>query len=419
MPVFCNDGGMVRCIAIGLLVCFSCFAAPVDVEQRAAHLRTVLRQADDAYYNRGEPIMADETYDVLREQYEQLVSDYPDLPALSKVGAAVAESRLRVDHTRPVLSLKKAYTNEEVEAFLEECGREHIYCVEPKIDGLTVVLRYRKGRLEQAITRGDGHSGMDVTAQIMVSDCVPTVLKEAPEVLEVRGEVFFTFAAFDALNVRRLAAGQEPLKSPRSGAAGTLRLLDLSEVAQRGIELRIFEMIVPDTEPTTHINALAKLWSRGLPTIESHAVPGSEVMRTLAELNKKRTAYPFPTDGVVIKLDDRALYENMGSTERFPRGALARKYRAVPVVTKLLSIEWRWGDTGRITPVAHFEPVVVDGATLQYASLHSLDHLRALDLMLNDRIQVIRAGGSVPEIIGLSPDPRTGEEIPIPDPEGD
>lgn len=410
---------MFRWISLWLMVCLSGFAAPADVEQRAAHLRNVLQQADEAYYNRDEPIMGDEAYDALREQYEKLASDYPDLPARSQVGAEVPDSESRVTHTRPVLSLKKVYSDDAVERFLDECGRNNNFCVEPKIDGLTVVLRYRNGRLEQAITRGDGQSGMNVTAQIIASGCLPATLKNAPETLEVRGEVFMPFAAFTALNNERSQAGLEPLKSPRSSAAGTLRMKDLSEVSKRKLEIRIFEVIHVDPMPATHINGLALVMSCGLPVVESHAIPGSEVMWTLDELNRKRAEFPFPTDGIVIKLNDRAAYERMGATARYPHGALARKYRSVPAETRLLAVEWMRGETGRLTPVARFEPVEVDGATLQHASLHSFDHLRALDLMINDRIQVIRAGGAVPEIIGRCAGQRTGDELPIPDPKGD
>jgi DNA ligase (NAD+) len=181
--------------------------------------------------------------------------------------------------------------------------------------------------------------------------------------------------------------------------------------------MRIFDVIETDSLPDSHINTLALALSCGLPVIESHAVPGENVLQTIAALNRQRAELPFPTDGLVIKLNDRTNYERMGSTDRFPQGALARKYKEVPVETRLLNVEWTCGETGKLTPVGVFEPIELDGATLQRASLHNLDHLRALDLMLGDRIQVIRAGGAIPEIIGIVPRKRTGEEQPIPDPE--
>jgi DNA ligase (NAD+) len=413
----CQPLFMFERMIIYWMICWSCWAAPEPVERHAAQLRVVLRQADAAYYNSGEPIMGDAAYDALRSQYEKLLTEYPDLPVLSSVGAAVPEGRERAAHTKPVLSLKKAYSDDEVLAFVKRCGMEETYCIEPKLDGLTVVLRYQNGLLVQALTRGDGKQGSDVTTALMASGCVPTRLANAPGSIELRGEMLMSFSAFEALNERRAQEGLSALKSPRNSAAGSLRLKDLGEIVRRGLQVRIFEVIDIEPEPLTHTAALARVSALGLPAVESRTVSGSDVLPVLTEMNLRRDDSIFTTDGMVIKLDDCAEFERLGATAKYPRGAIARKYRAVPVETTLLRIEWTEGDTGRITPVAHFEPIEVGGATLQRASLHSLDHLRALDLMLGDRIEVVRAGGSVPEIIGRSPRPRTGQEKPIRDPE--
>ncbi|MDF7798701.1 hypothetical protein P4C99_04460 [Pontiellaceae bacterium B1224] len=408
---------MFKRIVLYWVICGSCLAAPEPVERHATQLRVLLQQADAAYYNNGEPIMGDAAYDALRSQYEKLLVDYPELPALSDVGAVVPEDGGPTAHTEPVLSLKKAYSDDEVLAFVKRCGVEQTYCIEPKLDGLTVVLRYQNGLLVQALTRGDGKQGSDVTTAVMASGCVPTRLENAPESMELRGEILMSFSAFEALNERRTKDGLTALKSPRNSAAGTLRLKDLAEIAQRGLQLRIFEVIQIEREVPTHTEALARVSAFGLPVVKSRTFSGAEVLPVLTEMNRLRADSSFPTDGLVIRLDDRTAFKQLGATAKYPRGAIARKYRAVPVETTLLSIEWTTGDTGRLTPVAHFEPVEVDGATLQRASLHSLDHLRALDLMIGDRIEVVRAGGSVPEIIGRTSAPRTGEEKPIDDPE--
>ncbi|MBN2685323.1 MAG: hypothetical protein JXR40_08585 [Pontiellaceae bacterium] len=408
---------MARWILCGLMLCCSCLAAPESVEQRATEMRTVLREADEAYYNRGEPIMADEAYDALRAQYQSLRTKYPDLPAYSFVGAAVSEKENPAVHTQPVLSLKKAYSDEEVAKFIEACGSDRIYCVEPKIDGLTVVLRYREGRLVQALTRGDGTTGSDVTAQVRASGAVPLALTNAPARLEVRGELYMPFTAFEALNDQRVAAGEAELKSPRNTAAGTLRMKDLSAIARRGLEYAVFEIVESEPMPTTHAEALALAQSCGLAPVPHQLITGSNAVSAVTLMNQRRSSLPYPTDGVVIRLNDRAEYEQMGATARWPNGALARKYKSVPVETHLLRVEWTTGATGRLTPVACFEPVTIDGAELKRASLHSLSHLRALDLMIGDRIQVIRSGGAVPEIVGRAPGPRSGDEQPIPDPD--
>ncbi|MEI6892139.1 MAG: hypothetical protein V5783_08215 [Pontiella sp.] len=371
---------MVERMLLGWMVCWSCWAAPVPVEQHAARLKTLLQQADAAYYNHGAPIMGDAAYDALQVQYETLWAAYPDLPALAEVGAVPEADGWRSPHTVPVLSLKKAYSDEDVLAFIDRCGREKIYCVEPKLDGLTVVLRYQNGLLIQALTRGDGKVGINITTAIMASGCVPTRLANAPNSIELRGEILLSFSAFAALNDRRIQAGLSGLKSPRNSAAGTVRLNDLSEVARRGLQVRIFDVIDRDLDALTHTAVLAELSAFGLPVVESRRVPGADVLRVLTELNLLRADALFPTDGWVIRLNSCEAFKQWGTTEKYPRGAIARKYRSVPVETILLRIEWARGDTGRLTPVAHFAPIEMEGATLQRASLHSLDHLRALDL---------------------------------------
>jgi len=393
-----------------------CGAAPKPVDQQADHLRAILGQADVAYHNDGSSLMSNAAYDALRDQYDCLVSEYPELAQPFHVGAPVSGHGDRIAHSIPILSLQKAYSNEAIESFLEKCGTNLLYCIEPKIDGLTVVLRYTDGLLVQAITRGDGKTGMDVTAGILASGSVPAMLSPAPTHLEIRGEVFLALSDFEALNHRRETRGQPPLKSPRNTAAGTLRLFDYAEVANRRLSIRIFELIAIEPMPSTHTDALARIKSLGFPTIESHLVGASNVQATIETLNQRRPTLPFPTDGIVVKVDDRAIYESLGTTAHHPRGALARKYKETPVATRLLSIEWSLGASGKQTPIAHFEPVEIQGATLQYATLHNLAHLRAMDLKIGDWIQVIRAGGSIPEIIGLCPGRRTGNETPIPDP---
>lgn len=400
-----------------ILVHLSCAAAPLSVVRQADNLRLILRQADEAYYNHHSSLMSDAAYDALRSQYDRLAAEYPELAAASPVGAPPSGPANPVEHSSPILSLQKAYTDEAVEAFLWKCGTNLLYCVEPKIDGLTVVLRYCNGLLVQALTRGDGQTGIDVTAAIFASGVVPVALSNAPAQLDVRGEVFLTFPAFEALNHRREAAGLSSLKSPRSAAAGTLRLSDYVEIARRSLSIRIFELLATEPPmPPTHTEALALLKSVGLPIIESQTIPADDVLPAIESLNQWRVDFPFPTDGIVIKVDDRAAFEHLGSTAHHPRGALARKYQDVPEETRLLAVDWTRGATGKLTPVARFNPVEIHGATIQNATLHNLAHIRAIDLRIGDCILVIRSGGAVPEIIGVCPERRTGSETSIPDP---
>lgn len=400
---------------LSVLIIFhiACAATPPAAVQQARNLKVILQQADEAYYNKNESLMSDAAYDALREQYEQLLSDYPELTTSLGVGTEPPADH-RIDHNAPVLSLQKAYCDQEVSDFLEKCGQQHHYCVEPKVDGLTVVLHYRDGLLTHALTRGDGKTGTDVTTAILASGAAPSVLTNAPALLDVRGEAFLPFPAFETLNQRRIANGESPLKNPRNTASGTLQMKDYVEVARRGLKVQVFELLASSPEPATHTEALKLIRSAGLPVIESRAVPATDVLSAVSELNLRRPDLPFPTDGIVIRLDNRAVFKQLGHTAHHPRGTLARKYKETPKETRLLNIEWSRGESGKRTPVAIFEPIEIGGVTIQRASLHNLNHLRAMDLMIGDRIQIIRAGGSVPEVIGRSPAARTGNETAIP-----
>ncbi|MBN2161975.1 MAG: hypothetical protein JXR25_12495 [Pontiellaceae bacterium] len=407
----------VRLLVMVILCAFgavhACKAAPDEIENRAARLRSVLREADNAYYNRGEPILPDAAYDALRTQYAQLRDHYPDLPEYRDVGADVPAGEEPVLHTQPILSLKKAYSDDEVAAFVEACGRDRRYSIMPKIDGFTLVLRYQDGRLVQALTRGDGTSGMDVTPQVIASGCVPLVLIHAPESFEVRGEGFLTFEAFDALNAQREAEGLEPYKSPRNTAAATVRIKDLSVVAQRRLSFLAFDVVHADPAPSTHGEALEMCRQCGLETVPVQTASGADVIPAVEILNRECAGLPYGTDGVVIRLDNCARFAELGATERWPHGAIARKYKTESVETILVGVEWAQGASGRWTPVACFEPVALAGAEIFRASLHSLSHLQALDLRIGDHILVTRAGGAIPSVLGSIPGKRTGDELPV------
>lgn len=400
-------------ILLSAFVSLVSIAAPPEVEKQAGYLREILQQADAAYHNKHDSIMADAAYDALRAQYAQLFADYPELGAYRAVGAEPEEDSETIEHTRPVLSLQKAYDDEAVEKFIQKCGTNEHYRIEPKIDGLTVVLRYHNGLLNEAITRGDGKTGMDVTDALLASGCVPFKLNQNIQTLEVRGEIYIPHSAFEALNKRRLADGDKPLKSPRNTAAGTLRLDDYAEIARRGIEIQIFQCLETDKLPENHSESLTLVEQAGLPIIGGKTVTASEVITAIETMNQLRPNVPFDTDGLVIKVESHSVFENLGATSHHPRGAIARKYNEIPKSSRLLRVEWSTGETGKLTPVAYFEPIRFSGATVGSATLHNLEHLRALDLMIGDTIQVIRAGGSIPQIIGVEIDRRNGNESPI------
>ncbi len=405
---------MIRCFfAFFCALVLSATAAPQAAEEQARHLQTILKQADEAYHNRATSIMSDSAYDALRAQYNTLTQRHPELKQNETVGASVQASDRRGDHTTPILSLKKAISDQEVEAFIDRCGRDKLYSIEPKLDGLTVVLRYRSGLLTKALTRGNGLIGSDITEAIIASGAAPVSLSNAPTILDVRGEAVLPFDAFNALNKRRSTEGKSSLKSPRNTAAGTLRLSDYAEIAQRGLKIYFFDLLKTDVDLETHSDALLFIKNTGLPVIHHRILPSDQILEVTRKMNNTRTTSPIPTDGLVIRVNDYATFDHLGATAHHPRGALARKYPEIPVETQLLRVEWTRGRTGKTTPIGHFTPIEVSGATLKKASLHSLNHLRAMDLKLGDWILVIRAGGSVPEIIGRSDRRRSGEERPI------
>ncbi|MEI7850585.1 MAG: hypothetical protein WCH86_02005 [Kiritimatiellales bacterium] len=407
---------LCRWILFFIAVHLTCVAAPPAVEQQARALQTVLRQAEDDYYNQNRSIMSDAAYDAARKQYDQLLADYPELAATNPVGAPVEGSARRVAHSAPVLSLDKVYSDKEVGRFLQQTGTNLLYCIEPKIDGLTVILRYRNGQLVQALTRGDGKTGVDITPAVLASGMAPSALTNAPVQLDVRGEAMLPLPAFEALNRRRAESGQEPLKNPRNIASGTLMLADYTEIARRGLAFQCFDLLAADSVPSTHTAALALVKKAGLPVVESVAVPYTEALAAIEDLNRRRATFRFITDGIVIKVDDLAVRDRLGATAHHPRSAIARKYEETPVQTRLLSVDWSRGATGKLTPVARFEPVEIQGATVQSATLHNLEHLRLMDLKIGDWINVIRSGGTVPEITGICAERRTGQETVIPDP---
>lgn len=394
-----------------------CFGGPASVREQATCLREILREADDAYYNREDPIMGNQAYDALREQYERLIALHPERGLEAQVGAPVSAEAKKEKHVLPVLSLKKAYTDSEVVHFLEGSASNTLYCIEPKIDGVSLIVRYQDGFLVKAMTRGDGHTGCDVTSAVLVSGALPVRLN-AEASFEMRGELYLPKRAFEVLNQRRLEEGKAVLRSARNTAAGTLRLKKVAEIARRGLTFSAFELRESDEMPATHADALRMLEAWGISVVPHRVVDGASVLDAIEALQVRRVDFPYLTDGMVVRVNDRAAYQALGCTKHHPRGALARKYPEMPVETRLVQMEWRVGERGRVIPIACFEPVELNGAVVQRANLHSIAHFRALDLREGDWIEVVRAGGAVPEVIRVDTARRSGMEKIIEVPSG-
>ncbi|MFJ9847441.1 NAD-dependent DNA ligase LigA [Kitasatospora sp. NPDC101155] len=396
-------------------------SSPADY---AAAVATAV-QAATAYYTDGGTPLGDDEYDALLRAlatYEEAHPDevLPDSPSGKVAGGAVQGD---VPHSVPMLSLDNVFSAEELESWAAGLERRlghpvAAWCVEPKLDGLAVAARYRAGRLQQLITRGDGLAGEDITHAADAVLGLPAVLTEPIDV-ELRGEVLLTSAQFEHANQVRTAHGATPFANPRNGAAGTLRAKD----RPYRIELTFFGYGAHGLPGLDHAALLLRLADLGVGTAATTAAHPLrcttlvEVQQRVEEIAVLRSELPFGIDGVVIKADSSADQQEAGSGSRAPRWAVARKLAAEHKVTRLLDVEWNVGRTGIIAPRAVLEPVVIDGVTVTYATLHNPADITRRDLMIGDRVFVRRAGDVIPRVEAPLVDERTGAEQPIAFPE--
>lgn len=403
-------------------------SAPVTPEQRAAELRRLLQAHAHAYYVLDAPTIPDAEYDKLFQELQALEAAHPELltpdSPTQRVIGAVLDGLMPVRHTVPMLSIKtetdttaggalKFDTSVRNALKLTEADPPVRYCAELKFDGLAINLRYEAGELVQAATRGDGETGEDVTHTIRTIAAIPKRLKRchAP-VLEVRGEVFMRRDAFEALNERQREAGAKTFVNPRNAAAGVVRQLDANIARQR--PLAFFAYGLGDVQgwdvPATHSGTLDALATLGLPVNDDRAVEeGADGLAAFHQrIAAQRDALPFDIDGVVYKVDDRALQQQLGFKTREPRWAVAHKYPAQEQVTVLRAIDIQVGRTGKLTPVAKLEPVFVGGTTVSNATLHNVFELRRKGVRVGDQVIVRRAGDVIPEVVGRVPGERAG-----------
>lgn len=382
---------------------------PKAAEQRHAALVEMINAADREYYVEDAPRIPDAEYDALRRELEEIEQRHPSLRSADsptqRVGPRERAGSLgEVEHEHPMLSLSNAFSAEEVAAFLKSAskglsGREPQLVAELKIDGLAVSIRYEKGRLIRAATRGDGFIGEDVTENIRTIAAIPQELTE-PITIEVRGEVFMPKAAFAALNAAREEEGLPLYANPRNSAAGSLRQKDPRVTSGRNLSFFAYQLFM-DPQPDSQSAALQKLDSLGVP-IERNARAGLNaggVAGFLAEWEEKRHELPYETDGAVLKVDAVSDQVSLGSISRSPKWAIAYKFPPEQVVTKLLNIVVEVGRTGYLTPVAEMEPVFLAGSTVRRATLHNLDEIRRKDVRIGDWVILQKAGDVIPEVV--------------------
>lgn len=412
-------------------------------DQLAAALREAIEAHNYRYYVLDEPIVDDAEYDGLMAQLQALEAAHPELVTpdspTQRVGATPSGAFEPVRHAQPMLSLGNAFAAEDVEAFDKRVGdtlrgagllpegEDTEYFSELKLDGLAINLRYEKGRLVQAATRGDGQTGEDVTGNIRTIKSIPLTLKAgAPDVLEVRGEVLMNRKDFASLNEAQAGQGEKVFVNPRNAAAGSLRQLDPAVTARR--KLRFFAygwgeisgLKQPDVQAASGVAVprdsqgamLNWLHELGLPVNRSHnqvARGSAGVLAYYRQAGEARAGLPYDIDGVVYKVNALAAQKVLGFVARAPRYALAHKYPAEEASTTLLDIEVQVGRTGAITPVARLAPVFVGGVTVTNATLHNEDEIRRKDVRIGDTVVVRRAGDVIPEVVGPVLDQRSGD----------
>lgn len=387
-----------------------------DIIKQADKLKEQIREHDYRYYVLDDPSIPDADYDELFSLLKEIEQQHPELITLDsptqRVGGQPAKSFSAVKHRSPMLSLDNAFSNDELVKFDQRIkqvlGNDSIeieYSCEPKFDGIAVSLLYEKGLLVRAATRGDGSTGEDITSNIRTIPSIPLVLTgdDLPPILEVRGEVYMPKASFLKLNLDAAEKGEKEFANPRNAAAGSLRQLDPKITAKRQLAFYSYgaQLIEGGSWPNTHTDSLAKLAKWGIRVCpESIKVMGIQhVQAAWDQLLAKREKLPYEIDGMVVKVNDFALQNELGFVARAPRFAMAYKFPAQEKKTRLLDVEFQVGRTGALTPVARLEPVSVGGVTVSNATLHNMDEIARKDIQINDWVIVRRAGDVIPEVV--------------------
>ena len=407
-------------------------------DERIQQLRREINYHLYRYHVLDSPVISDAEYDALYRALAALEAEHPELVTpespTQRAGAAAADIFAKVRHPAPILSLMNAFNADDLRAWRARIGRllpadTHLeYVVEPKLDGLTVVLHYRDGRFAQGATRGDGEVGEDVTANLRTLHGVPKRIPvdprqslRPPDYLVVRGEVFLPLDKFEALNAERLAAGEPLYMNPRNTAAGSLRQLDPAKTAERPLRLYCYDIVAIEGGelPRRQWDRLAYLRDLGFPVSPDNTYCRSldEVVAAYEQWIERRDHINYEVDGAVVKVDDRLLAEELGYAGKDPRGALAMKFPAREKTTRLLALQVNVGRTGVLAPNAVLEPVEIGGTTVRAATLHNFDEIARKDIRIGDRVLVKRAGDVIPYVVGPIVDARDGREQPIAPPE--
>ncbi|MFI1418839.1 NAD-dependent DNA ligase LigA [Streptomyces sp. NPDC020731] len=400
-------------------------SVPAEAREKHARLAERIEEHRFRYYVNDAPVISDADFDRLLRELEGLEEDHPELRTpdspTQKVAGAYETEFTSVEHRSRMLSLDNTFNDDDLAAWVERIHRElgtqkyHFLC-ELKVDGLAVNLTYERGRLVRAATRGDGRTGEDITPNVRTIAEIPDRLKgdEVPDLVEIRGEVYFPMEKFQELNARLVAAGDKPFANPRNAAAGSLRQKDPRVTATRPLHMVVHGIgVLEGYQGMTRLSqgyGLLKTW--GLPTSEHNKVVDdlAGVREFIAHYGENRHSVAHEIDGVVVKLDEIPLQGRLGTTSRAPRWAIAYKYAPEEVNTKLVDIRVGVGRTGRVTPYAQVEPVTVAGSEVEFATLHNQDVVKAKGVLIGDTVVLRKAGDVIPEILGPVADLRDGSE---------
>jgi DNA ligase (NAD+) len=399
----------------------------MTVKEQIERLRERLNDANHHYYIHNQPVISDLEYDKLLASLANLEKDHPEYAdpnsPTSRVGGDLVKDFPEVAHRVPMLSLGNSYNEDDLYEFdkriRKRLGEAAVfsYVAEIKIDGLAMSLVFENGQLQRAITRGDGQKGNDITPNIRTIRSVPLSIgpSDFPGNFEVRGEVFMTKSGFSAFNQERIDSNDEPFANPRNAAAGSVKMLDTSEVAKRPLDAFWYYLDTPDGTRLNHWERLNQLKAMGFKTnpVARQCRDIGAVIAFCREWDQKRKSLDFETDGVVVKINETNLYEALGYTAKSPRWAIAYKFQAEQAQTRVNAITWQVGRTGAVTPVAELEPVQLAGTTVKRATLHNIEDLQTKDIRLADTVIIEKGGDIIPKVIASRTDLRDHSSLPV------
>ncbi len=394
------------------------------MKQKIEELRRWLNYHNRKYYIDNAPEVSDYEFDQRMHELQRLEAEYPEFDDPNspsrRVGSDLTTEFRTVEHRYPMLSLGNTYSIEELHEFFERVEREVgqvEYVCELKFDGTAISLTYEQGRLTRAVTRGDGRSGDDVTANVRTIRTVPLELtgEDVAPLFEIRGEIFMPYASFDRLNAEREQAGEQLFANPRNAAAGTLKQQNSAVVAHRGLDCTLYQMVGEGVSARSHWESLerAREWGFKISREARVCHSAAEVEEFIAYWDEARHALPFPTDGVVIKVNSYEAQQQLGFTSKVPRWAVAYKFKAEQALTRLESVAFQVGRTGAITPVANLAPVQLAGTTVKRATLHNAEQIAQLDIRLGDMVYVEKGGEIIPKITGVELSERKADSEPF------